>query len=90
MPRPLRPARAQAGHPPALPDGATGGRATVRLRFAIDSEVRVEKPMLALENADRTVIELNGKKAESAARGWYVDKCIRTVELPRCAGAQRP
>lgn len=55
------------------------------LRFRILSEVEVIGAKLALEDADQTVITLNGQSVPSVADGWFVDKAIRTVPLPEIA-----
>ena len=52
------------------------------LRFRIDSEVSVEHPKLALEDAENSIIVLNGEAVPSTIDGWYVDKSISTVSLP--------
>ena len=59
----------------------------LRLRYTFESEGAFSGAELALENAENTVVTLNGTVAEateaaSAADGWYVDKCIRKVPLP--------
>lgn len=55
---------------------------SMHLRFTIPSEIMVEHPLLALEDAERTKIIWNGMQIASATTGWYVDKAIRTVALP--------
>jgi hypothetical protein len=52
------------------------------LRFRICSEVSVEYPKLALEDAETSVIVLDGAAVSSTIDGWYVDKAISTVSLP--------
>ena len=44
--------------------------------------VPLERPRLALEDADRAVVRLNGQRVEATASGWWVDEAIRTLELP--------
>jgi len=53
----------------------------LRLRYSFESEIEISGAELALENAEGTVVALNGR-ASSAADGWYVDKCIGKVKLP--------
>jgi hypothetical protein len=54
---------------------------TLRLRYAFQSECVISGAKLALENAARTRISLNGSPA-GPVNGWYVDKCIGTAALP--------
>lgn len=56
--------------------------ANVRLRFEIEAARAVRSPSLALEGADRTTIELNGRTVKRRPAGWWVDESIRTVRLP--------
>ncbi len=55
---------------------------TVTLRFEIDSEIDVTGAYLALEDADVSVITLNGAPAKDAADGNFVDIAIQKVPLP--------
>lgn len=55
---------------------------SLRLRFTVHSEIPVLAPKLALEDAERVTIVVNGAPVKSAADGWFVDECIRTVPLP--------
>jgi hypothetical protein len=55
---------------------------TVQLRFTIQSDIGVEKPMLALEEAANAKLEFDGKAVESSAGNEWVDPCIRQIELP--------
>lgn len=55
---------------------------TLHLRFRIQSEIEYAGAKLAIEDAERVSIKLNGEKVESKIIGWYVDKAIKTVELP--------
>ena len=55
---------------------------SIRLRFTIPSEVAVEHPQLALEDAELTKITWNGAAVEPKPTGWYVDEAICTVALP--------
>lgn len=54
----------------------------LKLRFIINSEVDVENPMLALENATDTIIIVNGSCVESKISGWYVDRSINVIKIP--------
>jgi len=57
------------------------------LKFTINSEIVVENPTLAIEDAENLVIMLNGKNVEPKITGYYVDASIKTVELPAlCCG----
>ena len=55
---------------------------TLTLRFRIPSEVKVEKPMLALEEPETAKVWLNGREVAALPEGWYVDHAIQTVPLP--------
>jgi hypothetical protein len=55
---------------------------TLRLRYTFESEGELENTELALENAGITQVTLNGQAAGPVS-GWYVDRCIRRVKLPR-------
>ncbi len=57
-------------------------RHTITLRFTVDSLACVKNPVLALEDAEKAEITLNGKSVPNTVTGWYVDKAIKTVELP--------
>ncbi|MDD5262716.1 MAG: hypothetical protein PHD76_12800 [Methylacidiphilales bacterium] len=60
----------------------------VELRFRIESAISVDAPLLALEEAAKMKIILDGKPVPSQATGWWVDEAIQTVALPRLdAGA---
>ena len=52
------------------------------LRFRIYSEVAVKAPLLALEQANKTKLYLNGQEASSEIRGYFTDRSIQTVTLP--------
>jgi hypothetical protein len=54
----------------------------LRLRYTFESEVEISGAELALENAAAAEVKLNGETA-SPPGGWYVDRCIGTVKLPR-------
>lgn len=57
-------------------------RHTITLRFTVDSLIDVKNPVLALEDAEKAEITFNGKSVPNTVIGWYVDKAIKTVELP--------
>ena len=52
------------------------------LRFRVYSEIAFEGAKLALEDADKAKITLNGETVTAKPDGWFVDKCIGTVALP--------
>jgi hypothetical protein len=61
--------------------------ATLPLRVSVRSDVDVERPALALEDADGVTIDLDGVRVRSDPTGWWVDEAIRTVPLaPLTAG----
>ncbi len=55
---------------------------TITLKFTVNSEVYISNPVLALEDAEKATIELNGKEVSNKIIGWYVDKAIKTISLP--------
>ncbi len=58
---------------------------TIRLRYTVQCTFRCRVPYLALEDADKATILLNGKKIHITDCGYYVDKSIRKVLLPALA-----
>jgi len=54
---------------------------TIKLRYTFESEIALSGTELALENAAKAAVTLNGEKA-GAVNGWYVDKCIGKISLP--------
>ena len=55
---------------------------TIRLRFKIESDIRVFGARLAIENPDRAEIIWNGKPISNKANGYYVDRSIKTIRIP--------
>ncbi len=53
------------------------------LRFNVNSEIDIEGTMLAIEDAEKLEISFNGERIEANVCGWYVDKAIKTVKLPK-------
>ncbi|MBC7961139.1 MAG: hypothetical protein H7X94_14865 [Vallitaleaceae bacterium] len=53
------------------------------LRFTIESEIDIESPVLAVEDAATLKIELNGEKVAAVVTGYYVDHAIQTISLPK-------
>lgn len=53
------------------------------LRFRINSDVEINGAKLALEDAAQSIITLNDHPVDSTSDGWYVDRSIRTVPLPK-------
>jgi len=56
---------------------------SITLRFVINSEIEVEKPVLAIEDAEQLSITFNGQNVPPQITGYYVDESIKTVELPK-------
>ena len=54
---------------------------TITLKFTVDSVAHIKNPILALEDAEKAEITLNGKSVCNDVTGWYVDKSIKTVQL---------
>ncbi|MDR1000284.1 MAG: hypothetical protein LBL96_05735 [Clostridiales bacterium] len=55
---------------------------TLRLRYRFHSLVNISGAKLALENAEKTIIKLNGFTVFTKPEGFYVDKSIGCVALP--------
>jgi hypothetical protein len=59
----------------------------LKLRFVIQSDIDIAACALALENAEKTRITVNGKSIPSKVTGWFTDESIKTVApLLLCAG----
>ena len=52
------------------------------LRFTIPSEIDVTGARLALEEPEQARIALNGQAVDTTPVGWFVDRDIKTVDLP--------
>ena len=52
------------------------------LRFIIPSQIKAQGISLALEEPEQADVRLNGVKVNYVDKGWYVDKCIRKMDLP--------
>ena len=55
----------------------------LKLVYTVESEIDIEGVALALEHPESTTIKLNGKLVENTVTGYYVDKDIKTVALPK-------
>ncbi len=55
----------------------------LRLRFHVISEVETDGAMLAIEDASALRLYWNGNEISNEPCGWYADKSIRTVRLPK-------
>ena len=55
---------------------------TLTLRFTFESEISCNGAKLALEDADKAKIVLNGENVTAATDGWFTDMAIETVPLP--------
>jgi hypothetical protein len=53
------------------------------LRFRIQSEIEYAGAFLALEGLERTSVCFNGENVDMTDRGFYVDKSIRKIALPK-------
>lgn len=54
----------------------------LQVKFTIHSETEIKDACLALEESDTTEIVFNGKQIVKKDLGYYVDECIRKIELP--------
>ncbi|MBQ8849520.1 MAG: hypothetical protein IJ011_04190 [Clostridia bacterium] len=55
---------------------------TIKLRFRINSEIRIYGAQLAIENPDKAEIVWNGAPLSNKVKGYYVDRSIKTVRIP--------
>ncbi len=55
---------------------------TIKRRFTFNSDITLNNIHLALEEADKATIWVNGEKITKEFDGWYVDKCIKKIKLP--------
>lgn len=55
---------------------------TVHLRWRIQSDIEYTGAQLAIEDAEVVKLKWNGKEVANTVTGWYVDKSIKTVDLP--------
>ena len=56
---------------------------TVSLRWRIDSQIEYEGAKLAIEHAEDVKLKWNGQEVDNTVNGWYVDKAIKTVDIPK-------
>ncbi|MBQ1224054.1 MAG: hypothetical protein IIX84_07195, partial [Oscillospiraceae bacterium] len=56
---------------------------TAHLRFTIESDIDVENALLAIEDGDIVSITFNGEKVENNIVGYYTDRSILTLPLPK-------
>lgn len=55
---------------------------SITMRFTVNSDIEVTGAKLALEDAEKASITFNGEAVANNINGWYVDKAIKTVDLP--------
>jgi len=70
--------------PWAREDSSTKQGTPLTLRFRFEAEHLPQSPVqLALEQPEEFTIILNGRRiAAPAGNAWFIDPCLRTVELP--------
>lgn len=56
---------------------------TVTLRYIFNSEIELSDAFLATEDADECNIIFNGKKVENKICGYFTDKAISKIPLPK-------
>lgn len=56
---------------------------TLTLKYSIFSEIEYSEGILALEDAEKAEIYLNGERVKNEISGWYIDKAFETVKLPK-------
>lgn len=54
---------------------------TLSLRYTVKSEAEFENVRIALENAEKCSVTLNGAVIPTVSSGWYIDKDFKTVPL---------
>lgn len=54
---------------------------TIKVKFGVFSECDVENAILALEEANRSIVKLNDETVISQPEGYYVDKTIGKVRI---------
>ena len=52
------------------------------IRFAFESDIAVESPVLALEDPETVEIRVDGRWIPSEPDGWFVDESIRKIAMP--------
>ena len=55
---------------------------TVHLRFDFESEIEVADCCLAVEDAERVTVSLNGQLVPGVVQGYFTDRAIQTIPLP--------
>ncbi len=55
---------------------------SIRLRFTVNSEIRVYGAMLAIERHNVSKIVWNGTELSKTVKGYYVDRSIKTLRIP--------
>lgn len=55
---------------------------TLHLRYTFESEISVSGAMLALEDAEKVTVRLNGQPVSQEILGYFTDESIKTVALP--------
>lgn len=56
---------------------------TLKLVYSIESWIDYPNPMLVTENLNKAEIVWNGKAVKAKSCGWYVDKYLPMIKLPR-------
>ncbi|KAK8869493.1 hypothetical protein IAR55_000058 [Kwoniella newhampshirensis] len=74
--------------PYTIPQEQRKGAGRLRLRFRINSTYDVESSQLAIESPDKVKAFLDGQAIELNSTGWWVDKSIKTVDLPSIGQGQ--
>ena len=60
---------------------------TLHLQFRFESRITVENAALAIEDADKITLTLNGEAVEKKITGYFTDEAIQTILLPAiCKG----
>lgn len=54
---------------------------TLTLKYTFESKIYVENVLLALEYVSGMKIAFNGEQIDKKPSGYYVDKCIKTIDI---------
>lgn len=55
----------------------------MKRRFVVESDIAINGAHLALELSDISRIRVNDKEISNISDGYFTDKCIKTIPLPR-------
>lgn len=77
------PLRMEALAQPWIRSGEEPLEHMLSLRYTLECACTLEDCRLAMENGTETKILLDGQPVANVEDGWYADRCIRTIPLPK-------